>query len=53
MFGKRFYTLWKGQADGSDDPVLLDKEPFFKTKHRAFKRARVLADGLHSHETKC
>ena len=46
MLRRSFYTIWKGKADGSDDPVLLEDEPLFNTKHRAFKRARQLADKL-------
>ena len=43
-----FYTLWKGSEDidKSDDAILLDSEPIFHTKHRAFKRAHELAKKL-------
>ena len=40
-----FYTIWKGK-EGEEEAILLDEEPMFRTKHRAFKRARELAKKL-------
>ena len=46
MFKKRFYTLWKGNANGEGEAILLEDEPFFKTRRNAFKRASELANKL-------
>lgn len=48
LMAKTFYTLWKGYEDinKSDEAILLDSEPIFHTKHRAFKRAHELAKNL-------
>lgn len=44
--GKYFYTLWKAKEGTDDEDLLLDNEPLFHTKHRAFKRAHALAKDL-------
>ena len=41
-----FYTIWKAKKDSSDDAILLESEPIFHTKRRAFKRAEKLAKEL-------
>lgn len=46
MIGKRFYTIWKGTESGDGEAILLEDEPFFYTKRRAFKRATELAKQL-------
>lgn len=43
---KTFYTIWKGKKDDTDNATLLESEPIFHTKHRAFKRASALAKEL-------
>ena len=43
---KTFYTLWKGNDDGSKNAILLDDEKVYYTKKKVFKRAQQLADGL-------
>lgn len=43
---RSFYTIWKCKDGDYDDALLLQEEPLFRTKHRALKRARTLADNL-------
>lgn len=40
-----FYTIWKINK-GATDAELLEEEGTFKTRHRAFKRAKKLASKL-------
>ena len=44
--GKTIYTLWKSDINNTEEALLLDSEPIFRTKHRAFKRAHSLASKL-------
>ncbi len=43
---RTFYTLWKTRDHNDEEAILLEEEPIFRTKHRAFKRAKKLAKAL-------
>lgn len=43
---KTFYTLWKAREHETDEALLLDSEPLFHTKKRAFRKAEKLAKDL-------
>ena len=43
---KKFYTIWKGNENGEDEPILLKGEKFYFFKWSAFRRAKQLAKEL-------